>query len=84
MALNHLREQDHPGSDEGRFVMLPMTASQTAMPEVFELPLCNKLRLDEISVDELQHHYLSGALSAAEYVKFCLERIQKVQHSTCL
>jgi amidase len=51
------------------------------MPEIFRLPLCNGLDVHEISVDELQHHYATGALSSQEYVSFCLDRIQKVTTS---
>lgn len=56
----------------------PSDASQSAMPDVFRMNPCNNLNLHEISVDELQFHYASGALSAVEYVRYCLDRIQKV------
>ena len=62
------------------FVILSdtMDSSQSDMPEIFRTPIFNNLNLHEISVDELQHHYDYGVLSAYDYVKFCLDRIQKV------
>ncbi|KIW62441.1 hypothetical protein PV04_10614 [Phialophora macrospora] len=76
MATDHsISGQSDPTSLEGNFVMLP---DQSDTPEIFQLPSCNNLNLHEISVDELQHHYASGALSASDYVKFCLDRIQKI------
>jgi amidase len=75
MATHPISGQSDPTSLDGNFVMLP---DQNDTPEIFRIPSCNNLNLHEISVDELQHHYASGALSASAYVKFCLDRIQKV------
>jgi hypothetical protein len=72
--------QSEPSSSGIDFVMLPSTTdtTQKEIPNIFQLPTCNNLSVHEISVDELQHHYGSGALSAYDYVKFCLDRIQQV------
>lgn len=68
------------GDDDIVLIPSPSDASQSvAMPDVFRMKPCNNLNLHEISVDELQFHYSSGALSAVEYVTYCLDRIQKVR-----
>jgi hypothetical protein len=76
-SLSKTTAQESPASD---FVMLPDTrdASHREIPSIFKLPTCNNISVHEISVDELQHHYASGALSTSDYVNFCLDRIQKV------
>ncbi|EXJ54605.1 hypothetical protein A1O7_09946 [Cladophialophora yegresii CBS 114405] len=75
MATRQSSGQLDPTSLDGNFIVLP---DQNDMPEVFRMPYCNNLNLHEISVDELQHHYASGALSTSDFVKFCLDRIQKI------
>ncbi|OQU98275.1 hypothetical protein CLAIMM_04084 [Cladophialophora immunda] len=79
MAHSRLREETASSFDGDDFVVLSKRArsSQDEMPEVFRLPRCNGLDLYEVSVDELQHLYSTGALSSVDYVKFCLERVQK-------
>ncbi|KAL1310757.1 hypothetical protein AAFC00_001009 [Neodothiora populina] len=52
--------------------------SQDDVPEVFRMPTCDDHDLYEISVDELQHLFSSSSLTAVEYVRFCLERIRRV------
>lgn len=63
------------------FVLLPdpPRTSQDEFPEIFRLLLCNGYDLYEASIDQLQHLFSSGALSAAHYVQFCLDRVQKVK-----
>lgn len=77
------RHQDRLETSEENddFVLIPHTlgSSQDALPEVFRLPVCNGHDLYEAPVDKLQHLYSSGALSCAEYVRFCLDRVQKVK-----
>ncbi|KAH0848924.1 hypothetical protein AYO21_08744 [Fonsecaea monophora] len=79
MAHFRVREETGSGFDGDGFVVLskPTGSSQDELPEVFRLPLYNGLDLYEVSVDELQHLYSTEALSSVEYVKFCLERVQK-------
>ncbi|KIX96203.1 uncharacterized protein Z520_07981 [Fonsecaea multimorphosa CBS 102226] len=81
--MTHLRlcEGADPCFDGDDFVLLSKSAgaSQDELPEAFQLPLCNGLDLYEVSVDELQHLFSTGALSSVEYVKFCLERVRKVK-----
>ncbi|OAP55301.1 hypothetical protein AYL99_10274 [Fonsecaea erecta] len=85
--MPHLRLSQGADScfDGDDFVVLskPVKSSQEELPEAFRLSLCNGLDLYEVSVDELQHLYSTGALSSIDYVKFCLQRVQKVNASHC-
>ncbi|KAK4934876.1 hypothetical protein LTR10_023972 [Elasticomyces elasticus] len=54
------------------------TPAQDEMPEVFRLPSFKGHNLYEITVDELQHLFSSGALTSVQYVQFCLDRVQRV------
>ena len=46
------------------------------MPNVFRLPSLRGHDLYEVSIDELQHYYSSGAFDSEQYTQFCLDRIQ--------
>lgn len=52
--------------------------SQDGVPRVFRLERFKKLDLYEITVDQLQHLFSEGRLTSVEYVRSCLNRIQKV------
>ena len=62
------------------FVLVPEkeTMSQEEIPPIFRMPKCGDHDLFEITVDELQHLFSIGDLTSVDYVKFCLQRIQKV------
>lgn len=67
------------GGDPFVVVHKPRAPSQNDLPEVFRLPTYNGHDLYEVTVHELQHLYSSGALSSVDYVKLCLDRIQRVK-----
>lgn len=77
-------EASHLGGDlnshNNDYVMVaePQIAAQDELPDVFRLPSCNGHNLYEITVDELQHLFSSGALTSVQYVQFCLDRVQRV------
>ncbi|KAJ4543015.1 hypothetical protein HRR80_001930 [Exophiala dermatitidis] len=67
------------GQSDAAYVLVPQppNSMQDDLPEVFRLPLCNGQDLYEVSVDELQHLFTSGALTSEDYVQFCLDHVQK-------
>lgn len=71
------------GQSDAAYVLVPQppNSMQDDLPEVFRLPLCNGQDLYEVSVDELQHLFTSGALTSEDYVQFCLDHVQKVNRS---
>ncbi|KIW09981.1 hypothetical protein PV08_11757 [Exophiala spinifera] len=80
MALQQPIRAEHSRAKSHDFVMISETqsAAENDMPEIFRLPACQGHNLYEISVDELQHLFTSGSLSSADYVQFCLDRIQRI------
>src|ERR1700761_8188679 len=56
----------------------PTRKMQPNMPAIFQLPKLKDHDLFEVTVDELQHLYSSGAFSAKEYTQVCLDRIHAV------
>ena len=61
------------------FIMVKSTPSQQPeMSAEFHLPRLKGHNLFEITVDEVQHLYSSGAFTSEEYTKFCLDRVQAV------
>ena len=61
------------------FVMVDESRSlQPKTPTIFQLPKLNGYDLFEVTVDELQHLYSSGAFTSEEYTQLCLDRIQAV------
>ncbi len=51
---------------------------QPEMPQAFHSPRLQGQDLFEVSVDELQQLYSSGAFTALEYTRFCLNRIHAI------
>lgn len=81
MAQGQGHQPEIPCTEDDDFVLIPKShgLSQDELPEIFRLPSCKGFDLYEVSVDELQHLYSSGALTSVEYVKFCLDSIQRVR-----
>lgn len=79
------KRQPEKFDSDGSFIMVPETSSTTqdGMPSVFHMPKCGHHNLYEITVDELQHLFSSRSLTSAEYIKFCLARIQQVGLGLC-
>lgn len=67
------------GSVDDDFTLVKRKPKQQHdIPGIFHLPRLKGHDLFEISVDELQSLYTSGAFSAEDYTQFCLTRIQAV------
>lgn len=61
------------------FVMVEKRKNvQPETPAVFQVPKLKGHDLFEVTVDEIQHLYSSGAFTSEEYTQFCLDRIQAV------
>ena len=56
-----------------------MSASQDDVPPVFRLDSVHGIKLFEIPIEELQHHFREGRLTSLEYTDVCLDRIRRVR-----
>lgn len=58
----------------------PITSAteEQKVPEIFRLEGLNGLDLYEVSIADLQNYFSNGRLTSLEYVKFCLDRVHKV------
>lgn len=51
---------------------------QQKTPEIFRLEELNGLNLYEVSIADLQDYFSKGQLTSVEYVRFCIDRVYKV------
>ena len=74
------RCEPHQEEFEDDFVVVPgkKTMSQELMPPVFRMPKYGDYDLYEITVDELQHLFSLDEMTSVEYVRVCLQRVQRV------
>ncbi|KAF2436222.1 amidase [Tothia fuscella] len=54
------------------------SVSQDHVPAIFRVEELKGVELYEITIDELQKCFKDGSLTSVDYVKYCLERIQRV------
>ena len=64
--------------DDEYVIVDDMSRQQPDVPPVFHLPRLNGHDVFEVSVNELQHYFSSGAFSSEEYTRFCFDRIQAI------
>lgn len=74
----HKMQLDRESVDDRFELVEPRPHQHHDIPSVFHLPRLHGHDLFEISVDELQSLYTSGAFSAEDYTQFCLNRVQAV------
>ena len=56
--------------------------SQQHVPPCFQMKDLKSCNLYENTIQDLQLHFASGKLTSVDYVRYCIERVEKVCRST--